>query len=299
MPGESEYVRALLRARARGHGLTRAAVRRVNLSLRDALRDLPAGTSGPITAAQADALRKRLHGVLNGLSAATEAGVRRGKLLTVREVVKIHADVNVKLYRANDLPVKGVTEMFSNVQVRAVAAIASRPTNAATFRTLINRHMQDAAPDLDRLLTKSIATGVSSAKLARDVEDILRGEFPSLQDYELRVNDLSGLRTVASDARRIAVSETNNALREANVMAMQASPIVQAARWQRSGNEDEDCEECAYLAEADEFGHGEGYWPVDEFPTAPHPNCTCYPGDVIFTPVEEWPEEPEEPELVA
>lgn len=286
--GRNEYVNALLKARARSHSLTRAAVQRVNSSLRTAIGKLPDGTSREMTHATAQAMRQRLIGVVQGLEDATATGVRRAKLITVKDVVRIHAQINVRLFRANGVETRGLVARFGNVSTRAVNAIASRPSNAATFKTLIHRHMEAAVPDMDRLITASVARGVTVQKLTNDIADVLAGDFPSLRDYDMRITDLSGLRTIGSDARRIAVSETNNALREANAMAMRESPIVAAARWQRSGNMDEDCDECAELAAADDYGFGEGFYPPDAWPLAPHPNCACYAGDVIFTPVEEW-----------
>ncbi len=45
---------------------------------------------------------------------------------------------------------------------------------------------------------------------------------------------------------------------------------------------------CDDLAEADDHGFGPGFYPPEEFPIAPHPNCACGAGAVIMRPVAEW-----------
>lgn len=286
MHGGDEYIRTVLRARARGHVLSRNAVQQVRASLHKALRDLPTGSSRPLTREVADAMRTRIRTVLRGLEETTAAGTTRAVRVTITDIVKMHAGANAKLFAANGLETGAITARFGNLATRALSAIGSRSRNAATFRTLINRHMQDAAPALDQILTAGVARGVTARKLADDVASLLRGNHPSLREYGLRVDDLSGLRTVESDAMRIALSETNNAMREANAMAMRASPVVKAAQWVLSGNHSQECG-CEDIAEED-VGFGPGYYAPEDWPVAPHPNCACYAGDVLFTPVEEW-----------
>jgi surface antigen len=284
---QQDYVQVLLQARSRGHAMSRSAVQRVLLALRQALKDLPEGDNNVITAAEARAMRARILGVIDGLSNATIEGTRRSVNVTVTDIVRLHARVNQRLLEEEGVITTGLMERFAAIPMRAIAAIGSRAATAATFKTVVNRHMEDAVPDLDRLLTAGIARGVASAKLAVDVEELLRGEYPSLQDYGIRMDELSGLRSISSDARMIALSETNNAMREATQMAMAASPIVQAAKWQTSGNHGTP-DECDELAEADDFGFGAGFYPMESWPVAPHPNCGCYAGDVLFLPVSEW-----------
>lgn len=283
----SAYLAVLRAARNRGHALSRSAVQSVVAALRDALGDLPKGGDASIDRASARALRQQIMGVIRELENATVDSTRRAVRVTVEDIVNMHARVNAKILGRHEIEAARMLDRFKQLNVRALAAIASRSRNAATFRTLVHRNMIDAAPDLDRLLQRAVARGVSIGKVARDVEDVLRGDHPSLRDYDLRINDLSGLRTVSYDARRIALTETNNAMREANAMAMRASPIVAAMKWQLSGNHG-DPDECDDLATADEHGFGPGYYPPDKWPEAPHPQCGCYAGDVLFHPVEEW-----------
>lgn len=283
----NDYLAALRAARNRGHALSRAAVANVVVALRDELRRLPTGGETALTRASARSMRQQIMGVIRELEDATVNGTQRAVRVTVRDIVDMHARVNARILARHDIDTARLLDRYNQLNVRALASIASRTRNAATFRALVHRNMLDAAPDLDRLLQRAVARGVSATRVARDVEDLLRGNHPSLRAYDLRINDLSGLRTVSYDARRIALTEVNNAMREANTVAMAASPIVAAMKWQLSGNHSEP-DECDELANADEHGFGPGFYPPAEWPDAPHPHCGCYQGDVIFHPVDEW-----------
>ena len=282
-----DYLATLRAARNRGHALSRSAIANITKSLRESLRRLPAGSDTPIDRAGARAMRDQVRGILAELENATVNETRRAVRLTVDDIVNMHARVNARILARHDIATAKVLDRYKQLNVRALAAIASRSRGSSALRTLVHRHMTDAGPDLDRLLQRAVAQGVSSRALARDVEQLLRGEFPSLRAYDMRVSELSGLRTVSYDARRIALSEVNNAQREANAVAMRASPIVAATKWQLSGNHG-DPDECDELATADEHGFGPGFYPPAEWPDAPHPHCGCYAGDVVFYPVEQW-----------
>lgn len=281
------YQRALLRARSRGHVLGKRNVQRLNNQLRTMLKELATKDANPITHRRALDLRKQIVGILGEFERLTVSGTSEAVRITVTDTVKIHRNVVEKLvtaYRPKDAQ---QILKYNSLNVRALQALASREKNAALFKTLVRRNILEVAPDLDRVLISGVSRGVSISKLTKDVAGVLSGDFPSLQDYGMKKTDLSGMRTVLSDARRIARSEVNNAMREANRMAMAQSPIVAAAKWQLSGAHG-DPDECDELAEADDYGFGPGFYPPDAWPLAPHPNCGCYAGEIRFRPVEEW-----------
>lgn len=45
---------------------------------------------------------------------------------------------------------------------------------------------------------------------------------------------------------------------------------------------------CDLLEQTDFYGFGEGFYPPEAFPVAPHPNCGCTQGEVQMRPVEDW-----------
>lgn len=280
------YQRALLAARRRGHTLGRAALRDIARSLRDALKEI-SGSDSPLSARRGEILRGQLRGLIRELEKTAATATAKSVSTTVRDIVEIHRKVAASLV-AKHAPelADAVAARFHSINVRALAAVGSRTQNAATFQTLLRRHMSETAPDVDRLIQSAVARSVPARKLAKDVQKILSGNHPDLSDYGMRKTDLAGMRTVEYDAMRIARTETNNAMREANRLALAQSPIVAAARWQLSGNHDKE-DECDDLAKADN-GFGPGFWPLNDWPVAPHPHCGCYPGEVYFRPPSEW-----------
>lgn len=280
-------MRALLQARARGHAIGRDAIAKINLSLRESLTRLDLDSDNPLTQLRAQRLRGQILAMIQRLEEVTIGATRNSVRLTVKEIVGIHQRANARLLEQYLGSSADLTARFDNISVRVLNAIGSRARNAATFQTIVRRHMQEAVPEVDRLLMSSISQGVSSRKLAKDLEAVMKGDFPSLQDYGMRKGELAGLRTISYDARMIAISETNNAMRESNVIALQQSPVVIGATWQLSGAHGAE-DECDDLARANDYGLGPGVYPMNEFPVAPHPHCGCYQGDVVFRPPEQW-----------
>lgn len=296
-PPRNAYTVALRAARARTHVLGREGVARLRQNFADAAARLASVSSeSALVAGRAAALRRNMLGTLAGLEktvgTVTEGTVR----LTVTEVARIHAEATRKLYLSAGLeaPSAAVASRFSSVPVRALAALNAKHAGAATFQTLYHRHMQHAAGDLDRIIGSAIARGAPANVFAKDVAALLLGEDVDTALYGLHASDVTGLRTLWYDARRIAVSETNNAHREASNMALVQTGIIAAAKWQLSGRHEglkSSPDECDELAEADEYGYGPGYYPPEEWPDAPHPFCGCTQGGpVVYKDPDEWPD---------
>lgn len=290
----ASYVTLLSAARTRGFRLTRASLALLDLAYRDALRALETDvvTGGPLTRARARALRREILVVLTVLERRLAANADRFVSLTVEEVARLHRNATVTLIAGTiGGPVAAIDRAFNRVASEAASVLASlRP--ARTFRTLHRRHLLEAADSLDRLLVSAVARGQSVERLTRDVVTLLRGADIEYGVYGIDPTDLGGLRSLRSDARRIALSETSNALREANRLSLMATPIVLAAKWQLSGRHDaipgNSPDECTVLAEIDVYGYGPGYYPPEYWPLAPHPNCQCTQGTVLFRPISEW-----------
>jgi hypothetical protein len=297
-PAESAYTRVLVAARSRGYALTADGLELIEAAFRQAARDLTtelALSDNPVTRARATALRRQVLDILSQLEQRVALATERQVLTTIDDIVAMHQRAHVALAEryAGGLP--SIAEGFAQVPARAIAVFASRGGVAATFRTLMRRHMLDAAPQLDRLLASAIIRGQSTRNLARDIVTLLQGQDPEGIDP----TDVAGLRTLRSDALRIARTEPLNALREANAQAMMASPIIEAAKWQLSGNHGEQIRKygrdaCDVLASVlDLYGYGPGYYLPHCWPLAPHPNCACYQGGPTkFRPPRDWGKPP-------
>ena len=265
-PIQSKYTQALLDARRRGFVIGGDSVRRLRETYREGgarLIEQYGRASSPLARARAASMLRETQDVLRLLGEDTKRIVGRSITLTAQDVTTIHRRVNVELARQfNSAAVAGMAARFDSVPVRAIVALNSRRQNARNFQTLVNRHLEDAYRDLDRIINGAVASGQSAERTAREIAKLLAGGDGDLATFGLKGADGGGVRSLLYDSRRIAVTETNNALREANTMALRASPIVQAAKWQLSGRHDglpSSPDECDDLAAGSSPGYPPGY----------------------------------------
>lgn len=292
-----QYSQAITRARRNGYRMGRLAQESLIAAFKEAANriefDLQA-SDNPITQARAESLRQQLNAIIRELErttgSTTNASVRR----TIQDVVRIHERVIEDLYqRYTGTVPRDTLDGLARINVRAAAVLAARSEiggGAAGFRTLMKYHVEQAAPDLDRLLQGAVARGVSTRRLTRDVADLLANGVADLEGYGL--SGAPKLGELQYDARRIAVTETLGALREANAEALQASTVVEAVQWQLSGGGvgrgKWAPDECDILAEADWYGMGKGMFPPEKLPVAPHPFCKCSSGFTKLRHPSEW-----------
>lgn len=289
----SAFTAALKEAKSTGYGISRDSVQTLKKGFEDAIKDLLRNRSdNPIVRERQNELKKELRAMIKELETLVKETTRDSISSTVKEISSIHAQVVKELVKnvAGSTAAREAIQRFNRIPIRAVAAMNAK--RGDPFQTLIERNIADATPELDILLTRAVAQGMSPARLTNDIADLLIGDNPTgLGEYGLDPSDVSGLRTIYSDSRRIAVSETNNALREANKISLQESP-VQAATWQRSGRHEglgQKRDRCDDYAEEDRFGLGQGVWLVEHWPDAPHPYCACVQGGpVIFMDIGDW-----------
>jgi hypothetical protein len=317
---QSAYLRALLAARQRGLALTRATKERIDRAMEVAIRELTKDAeTGRITPARASAMRQQVRGLLSAFqqefASATDAAVR----FTASDVSRIHRAVNVALFKQGGLEIgRSILARFDVIPTQAVAAIMSRAANAATFRTVALRKLEALVPEMDAMIDAAVTRGVGVGRFTMDLADLMANGDPDLfarlprglssrlhrgvgqidlARYGLDPDEMKETRSMLYDARRIAVSETNNTLREAGARSLQTSPLILAAKWQRSGRHHV-LDECDALAGLDMHGYGPGMFPVDAWPFAPHPHCACTQGGPLLTrPLREWkqPKPPSRP----
>lgn len=308
-PIDTAYQRALAAARERSFQLTRQGVDRLYRALAEVLNRLTADEeSGIINAARAEQLRQEVDALLRGFRREM---VRTGEETigqTLIDVVEIHRRISRELFRRYGpagLDSAAILQAFDRLPARALAAMVSRP-NAATFRTLVNRRIQGLTSEIDTFLDAAVARGVSAGRASKDLASIMARDDIRLRmqltnvarsdlqvgasvavDYGLDDAETKALRGLLYDARRIVVTETNSAHREANAQAMTESPVVVAAQWQLSGRHFK-TDACDVLAETDAYGYGPGFYPPDAWPVHPHPHCGCYAGRTKFRRPSEW-----------
>jgi hypothetical protein len=299
-PVSSRYQKALDDARASGYAIGKAGVLRMEAQLRRAMSDLmdaavSDAADDPVSSQRAASMYLQTSQLLQRLQADFTATVDSTRTTTLARVAELHHDAAAELYAQFHVPTISLQARFDVVPVRAIAAMAARPEGAVSHASLLKYHLvDDALPALDAVIGAGVATGASARRLAESIRAVIENGSmdPAVGGFGLDPHQVQGLGTIKSDARRIAVSETNNSLREGNSQALIASGIVIAAKWQRSGRHPSVAstpDECDYLALADLFGYGPGQFPPESWPHAPHPHCACCQGGpVIYRDAENW-----------
>lgn len=299
MNGTRQYVRGLVAARDLNRAIGRRSVDLIMASFAQML-DRLAGDHHT----RADVLAREVKLLIlhfeREFAAATAAGVE----LSVSRILEIHDTATARISQA--VTGRAIRLDYAKLTPVVYAQLAVR-RGSAEFRSLLARRIrQDVFPVIDKVITSAAASGVGPGTLSREIAQILAADNPALlahlpsrstlhrgvgQINYARLGvapaDVAPLRSLLYDARRIAVSEVNNSLREANAVAMVESPLVSAAQWQLSGRH-HDPDECDVLADTDFYGLGPGFYPPDAFPAAPHPHCGCYQGSVQIRPPSEW-----------
>jgi hypothetical protein len=281
-----EYVKMLLETRRRAVALTSSTVQRMARLFEQSVGELTLGVaSGAITKARGEALRAQAVGMAKKLMQQAAAMAQDGTASTVSAVEQLHRDLVASVEKGANIA--GMAVQFDTLATGAMGAVVARSQNAALFKTLMNRHVTGVAPELDDLIATSVERGVSSETLATDVARLIGGAEIDYAAYGIIPSDVVATRTLWSDARMIAVSEINNALREANALASAANRMVKAVQWQMSGAHPR-TDACDTYAETDFYGLGAGWYDPRQWPAAPHPQCGCYQGSVELRPAAEW-----------
>lgn len=290
MPGPAMYNAALRRARQVTLGNGRVTMGRLQ-SVFEATAERAAEIIGTSTSAfevaRAASMRAQVLETLSRAETNARSTILQGQQTTIADVVKLHRSTVTSYAAGEGISGALVAGTFSQIPARTLAVLASRGSNAAKFRTLINRHMTDAAGSLDAIINGGIGTGQSARSLARDIASLLVGEDIKAGAYGLDPTDVSGLKSIWYDSRRIAVTEINNAYRESNHQSLEESGMVGAVQWQLSGSHPVE-DECDDIAAESSEGYEPGFYTLDEWPDAPHPFCMCGQGAVALKPVAEW-----------
>lgn len=174
------------------------------------------------------------------------------------------------------------------------------------YRTLLSRNLGEWQDEVQTLLDQFIGTGTDARTAARHIARIFTINDPNVFKLYNRLaegttlrqlkadgvnpDDFAGLKTAIYDARRIVVTETNTAYREAELIAARRSPVVGALQWTLSGRHyglPSTPDVCTIYAEYDLFGQGKGVFPIDNFPSTPHPFCGCSKNFIVRSP-EQW-----------
>lgn len=119
----------------------------------------------------------------------------------------------------------------------------------------------------------------------------LVGKYLVRANRELAAQDpREVLESLRAPLRRILITEGYEAMRRSTALANQLSPIIRIAKWTVSDQHaslPSSPDVCDLLASQDN-GFGKGWYPLDQWPSLPHPHCGCYAGRVRAFPSSEW-----------
>lgn len=323
MAKPSAYTDALIAARRRNLLMQQAARQRVADGLAAMVLRLEVQAANwqglPLDAARTEALLRQARALSEGFYNLHAAATAQGVDVTLATVAQQHEAALAKLAKAAgvDLPIAAGMAQVNDV---ALARMATR-RGVDTFRSLLRSNLDSAFyPQLQAMVDAAVGSGVGAGRLTADIAQVVANGHPEvatavrrlagqgrvppqamsfIQELHLGVGtidfakygvdptDVTAVRTLFYNARRIAVTEINNSLREGNVAAMTALPVVRASAWQLSGRHPVP-DECDIFAEQDLYGYGPGLYAPEKYPAAPHPHCACYQGAVDVFPPSQW-----------
>ncbi|HDO9123774.1 TPA: hypothetical protein P5O17_003866 [Clostridioides difficile] len=137
--------------------------------------------------------------------------------------------------------------------------------------------------DIDRLIKANIARGANAKTLAKSLDNYVNPtKRTDAKTLEVGMN-----KSISYQAQRLARTSITHAFVETSVQNAINNPFCVGLQWNLSSQHyirqvkwrGED--ECDEYAEQNRFGLGEGVFPPEKYPI-PHPNCLCYPVQVII-----------------
>ena len=314
---QTTYRAVVAAARAQALTLTRASLRSLALDYAVLLAAVIEEAERS-TGVQAERLTRR--------SAAVRAALDRvrqrveGLETDARRAARIMGDGHteaVRLAIAEAAPSYTLTTSFEAVPERAVEALLKRrqvamgrglDSYSRIFKSVAQDASQGVLESIDSALVRGVARGADTRTVAREIAARLSEGDPALRKAVETLSkslqrsgrtlssyadaaadlddDLGRARALLHRARRLARSEILDAARVADAQAAHLSPVVSGLRWTLSGSHPPSGCECEVWAHVDLYRMGEGVFPTNAYPSAPHPSCACYSRAVTRGPAE-------------
>ncbi len=136
--------------------------------------------------------------------------------------------------------------------------------------------------DIDRLIKANVARGANAKTLAKSLDNYVN----PVKKTEAKTLEVGMNKSISYQAQRLARTSITHAFVETSVQNAINNPMCIGLQWNLSSQHyirqvkwrGED--ECDEYAEQNRYGLGEGVFPPEKYPI-PHPNCLCYPTQVI------------------
>lgn len=130
-----------------------------------------------------------------------------------------------------------------------------------------------ARNDIDRIIRQGIKNGTPVQNIAKDLQKYVKPSALKPVSWARTYPNVAG--EIDYNAQRLA----RTAIQHAHQLSLQEqqrnNPFCIGIRWYSEGIHGKNCEECIERSETDQYGLGEGVFPVDELPLD-HPNGLCW-----------------------
>jgi hypothetical protein len=163
------------------------------------------------------------------------------------------------LFRAAPANAEAIANSMVWSSRHTLAGIRARYVNSIDLSSAVYRNAAFMSGKVDAVVDNGLLLGQSAREIADSVEKYIAPDVAGGTKYA---------------AMRLGRTEINNAARTVTKESLQQQPYVEGAAWNLSGSHPEG-DECDEFATQNQFGLGEGVWPADELPDAPHPQCFC------------------------
>jgi len=264
-----------------------------------------------LTARRAERLRENIERALQRFRDRSLVILDEGRRQAIEQAVEGHTTgLTALLEQAG--PAAGTIEVagtFEDVPEQVLEFGMTRRAigGSETFRTLVNRNVEEVASDLDDTIESAVGRGVSQQRLVKGITEQLTKGDDELKELArtmgrergvevegdedpipITEEELDRAERLEYDARRIAVTEINSHYHEADVIAAVKSPVIDLLRWRTSELHTPDKsyvpDVCDFLEAADLHGYGSGLYHPAAAPSHAHPFCQCRYERVFFDP---------------
>jgi hypothetical protein len=278
---EASYRALLVRVRRLAASASRGAIRDIDRVTAEVIAGLNRiATSGEVlSAGKANEMIRKLRAGLDKIERAWLDTATAAPKQIVTGIVNQYRTVHFRVAAIAETKTGGIAVRLSTVPTKTGAAVQrALRGRGVTPGTLIRSHVRD----IDRAFAAYIesATGVMpSARALEGMKRLLRGDLP----FDLGGVTKAEARVAASlpwKIERLISTESFETYRQGQKEAQRAAPVRMVAKWELSERH-EVPDECDKIAN-DDVGFGKGWYPPEEWPEAPHPNCQCGQGDIRF-----------------
>jgi len=167
------------------------------------------------------------------------------------------------------------TAMFSQVKNEVIEDIISG--NLYKDHKTLSSRIWDTSnkfgKDIQYVISQGILEKKSAIELARDLEKYVKEPAKRGWDWQKIYPYLKNI-PVDYNAQRLARTCINHSYQTSTIKSSNKNPFVEGIKWRSAQIHGRTCDLCIERATTDQYGLGEGIFPIDDVPLD-HPNGLC------------------------